>query len=96
MANFGIKVVPGLIIGQKTIPVDTAGCYVPDGRYNHLVSAIMAVTTPQVAVCNHIIACSPRRMGVGIAPAISYAAYICGANKILAMGGVQGVASMTY
>ena len=56
----------------------------------------MTVTTAKVAGCDHIIACSPPRMGVVIAPAIIYAAHICGANKILAMGGVQGVASMTY
>ncbi len=96
VANFEIEVVPGLIAGQKAIPVDTAGCYVPGGRYNHIVSTIMTVTTAKVAGCNHIIACSPPRVGVGIAPAIIYAANICGANKILAMGGVHDVASMTY
>ena len=44
----------------------------------------------------HITACSPPRPGVGVAPAIVYAAHICGADKILAMGGVQGVAAMTF
>ena len=96
VANFEVEVVPGLIAGQKAIPVDTAGCYIPGGRYNHIASAIMTVTTAKVAGCNNIIACSPPRAGVGIAPAIIYAAHICGADKILAMGGVQGVASMTY
>ena len=96
VANFEVEVVPGLIAGQKAIPVDTAACYIPGGRYNHIASAIMTVTTAKVAGCNNIIACSPPRAGVGIAPAIIYAAHICGADKILAMGGVQGVASMTY
>lgn len=96
VANFEIEVVPGLIAGQKAIPVDTAGCYVPGGRYSHIASAIMTVTTAKVAGCNNIVACSPPRPGVGIAPAIIYAAHICGADKILAMGGVQGVAAMTF
>ena len=91
-----LEVVPGLIAGQKTIPVNAAGCYVPGGRYSHIASAIMTVTTAKVAGCNHIVACSPPRPDVGIAPAIVYAAHICGADTILAMGGVQGVAAMTY
>jgi sulfopropanediol 3-dehydrogenase len=69
---------------------------VPGGRYSHIASAIMTVTTAKVAGCNIIVACSPPRPGVGIAPAIVYAAHICGADKILAMGGVQGVAAMTF
>ena len=96
VANFEVEVVPGLIAGQKAIPVDAAGCYVPGGRYSHIASAIMTVTTAKVAGCNHITACSPPRPGVGIAPAIIYAAHVCGADKIMAMGGVQGVAAMTF
>jgi len=96
MQDIEVEVVPGLIAGQKMIPVDAAGCYVPGGRYSHIASAIMTVTTAKVAGCKHIVACSPPRPGVGIAPAIIYAAHICGADKIMAMGGVQGVAAMTF
>ena len=90
------EITPGFVTGQKAIPVDAAGCYVPGGRYSHIASAIMTVTTANVAGCKHITACSPPRPGVGVAPAIVYAAHICGADKILAMGGVQGVAAMTF
>ncbi len=90
------EIQPGLIAGQKIIPVDTAGCYVPGGRYSHIASAIMTVTTAKVAGCKQIVACSPPRPGVGINPAIIYAAHISGADKILAMGGVQGVAAMAF
>ena len=90
------EVVPGLIVGQKAIPVDAAGCYVPGGRYSHIASAIMTVTTAKVAGCNHIMATSPPRPGVGVAPAIIYAAHICGADTIMALGGVQGIAAMTF
>ena len=91
-----IEIVPGLIAGQKTIPVDAAGCYIPGGRYSHIASAIMTVTTAKVAGCRHITACSPPRPDIGIAPAIIYAADLCGADSILAMGGVQGIAAMTF
>ena len=91
-----MEIVPGLIAGQRLIPVSSAGCYVPGGRYSHIASAIMTVTTAKVAGVSHITACSPPRPGVGIAPAIVYAAHHCGADSILAMGGVQGVASMAF
>ena len=90
------EVTPGFIAGQKLIPVDAVGCYIPGGRYSHIASAIMTVTTAKVAGCHHITACSPPRPNEGIAPAIIYAAHLCGADKIMAMGGVQGVAAMTF
>jgi len=96
MHDIEVEVVPGLTAGQKMIPVDAAGCYVPGGRYSHIASAIMTVTTAKVAGCSHIVACSPPRPDVGIAPAIVYAAHVCGADKIMAMGGVQGIAAMTF
>ena len=96
LLDMEIEIVPGLMAGQKTIPVDAAGCYIPGGRYSHIASAIMTVTTAKVAGCNHIMACSPPRADQGIAPAIVYAADLCGADHILAMGGVQAVASMTF
>ena len=96
LKNTEIEIHPGFVTGQKVIPVDAAGCYVPGGRYSHIASAIMTVTTAKVAGCKFITACSPPKPNVGVAPAIIYAAHICGADQIMAMGGVQGVASMTY
>lgn len=96
VADMEYEVVPGLTAGQKAIPVEAAGCYIPGGRYSHVASAIMTVTTAKVAGCAHITAASPPRPGVGVSPAIIYAAHICGADQILAMGGVQGIAAMTF
>ena len=96
VSDIEYEIVPGMIAGQKAIPVDAAGCYVPGGRYSHIASAIMTVTTAKVAGCSHITATSPPRPGVGVAPAIVYAAHICGADTIMALGGVQGVAAMTF
>ena len=95
IANTQTEIQPGLIAGQKAIPCRSAGCYVPGGRYSHVASAIMTVTTAKVAGVHHITACSPPRED-GVAPAIIYAAHLCGADKILSMGGVQGVAAMTF
>jgi len=94
VTDCAIEILPGLMAGQKQIPVSAAGCYVPGGRYSHIASAIMTITTAKVAGVPHIAACSPPRPGVGIPPAIIYAMELCGADVILQMGGVQGVAAM--
>ncbi|MEL6282132.1 MAG: histidinol dehydrogenase [Pseudomonadota bacterium] len=91
-----VEILPGLMAGQKAIPCRAAGCYAPGGRYSHIASALMTVTTAKVAGCGHITACSPPRPGVGIAPAIIYTADLCGADNILALGGVQGIAAMAF
>lgn len=91
-----VELRPGLIAGQKAIPCQAAGCYAPGGRYSHIASALMTVTTAKVAGCGHITACSPPRPETGIAPAIIYTADLCGADSILALGGVQGIAAMAF
>ena len=96
ITDMQMEIRPGLIAGQKAIPCQAAGCYAPGGRYSHIASALMTVTTAKVAGCGHITACSPPRPGVGIAPAIVYTADLCGADTILALGGVQGIAAMAF
>lgn len=91
-----VEIIPGLIAGQKAIPVQAAGCYAPGGRYAHVASALMTVTTAKVAGCEEIVACSPPRPDGGIHPAIVYTAHLCGADKIVALGGVQGIAAMAF
>lgn len=94
LSDFSIEILPGLTAGQKQIPVSAAGCYVPGGRYSHVASAIMTITTAKTAGVPHIAACSPPRPGIGIHPAILFAMDLCGADVILNLGGVQGVAAM--
>ncbi len=91
-----VEITPGTFAGQKAIPCRAAGCYTPGGRYSHVASALMTVTTAKVAGCGHIAACSPPRPDTGIAPAIVYSADLCGADTILALGGVQGIAAMAF
>lgn len=91
-----VEVIPGLLAGQRQIPVGAAGCYVPGGRYSHIASAIMTVTTAKVAGVSHIAACSPPRPDVGIPPVVLFTMQLCGADAILNLGGVQGVAAMTF
>ena len=89
-----VEILPGLRAGQRQIPVSAAGCYVPGGRYSHVASAIMTITTAKVAGVPHVAACAPPRPGIGIPPAIVFTMDLCGADTILNLGGVQGVAAM--
>ncbi|MSP10437.1 MAG: histidinol dehydrogenase [Pelagibacteraceae bacterium] len=93
--DFEIELSDGLFAGQKLIPVNTAGCYVPAGRYAHIASAVMSVTTAKVAGVKNIIVCSSPKPNVGVHPSIIYTADLCGANSILNLGGVQAIAAMT-
>ena len=96
LIDFETELSPGLWAGQRQIPMQAAGCYIPGGRYAHVASAIMSVATAKAAGVEHVIACSPPKPGVGPHPGILYAANLCGADTILALGGVQGIAAMAF
>ena len=93
--DFEVELSDGLFAGQKLIPVNTAGCYVPAGRYAHIASAVMSVTTAKVAGVKNIIVASSPKPDVGVHPSIVYTADLCGADSILNLGGVQAIAAMT-
>ena len=93
--DFEVELSKGLFAGQKLIPVNTAGCYVPAGRYAHIASAVMSVTTAKVAGVKNILVCSSPKPGVGVHPTIVYTADLCGAGVIMNLGGVQAIAAMT-
>ena len=95
ISEFEIETEPGVRLGQRIVPVDCAGCYVPGGRYAHAASAIMSIATAKVAGVPFIVAASPPR-GQSIAPAVAYAMDLAGADLILEMGGVHAVASLAF
>lgn len=69
----------------------------PGGRFAHIASALMTVTTAKVAGVQHITACSPPRGAAGEVPAaILYALDLAGADMVLTLGGVQAVAAMAF
>jgi len=96
LLEFEVELIDGLIAGQKLIPVNTAGCYVPGGRYAHAASAIMSICTAKVAGVPNIVATSPGHSDAGVNPAILHTMKLCGADTVLALGGVQGIAAMAY
>lgn len=95
LREFEIETLPGVRLGQRILPMEVAGCYVPGGRFAHACSALMSVATAKAAGVKTIIACSPPR-GDSIDPALAYALSVAGADIILEMGGVQAIATMAF
>jgi sulfopropanediol 3-dehydrogenase len=94
--EFAVEVQPGLIAGQRLVPVNVAGCYVPTGRYAHIASAYMSIATAKAAGVPTVIACSTPYQGGGIHSLVLYAMKVAGADTVLTLGGVQAIAALAY
>jgi sulfopropanediol 3-dehydrogenase len=88
-----VETLPGVVLGHKNLPVNSAGCYVPGGKYPLLASAHMSVITAKVAGVPRVITCAPPFNGKP-APAIVAAQVMAGADEIYALGGIQAVGAM--
>ena len=93
LRDFEIETIPGVHLGQKNIPVNSVGCYVPGGRYPMVASAHMSVLTARVAGVKRVIACTPPHEGKPPAATIA-AMVLAGADEIYVLGGIQAVAAM--
>ncbi|MGE5089248.1 MAG: histidinol dehydrogenase [Candidatus Levyibacteriota bacterium] len=92
--EFAVEISPGLVAGQRLVPVNVAGCYVPTGRYAHIASAYMSIATAKAAGVPTVVACSTPYRGEGIHPQVLYAMKVAGADIIMTLGGVQAIAAM--
>jgi sulfopropanediol 3-dehydrogenase len=94
--EFSVELHPGVIAGQRVIPVNVVGCYAPAGRYAHVASAYMTVATAKAAGVKTVVAASSPYRGGGMHPYVLYAFRAAGADIILTLGGVQAIASLAY
>jgi len=93
LTDFEIETMPGVILGQKNIPINAAGAYIPGGRYPLTASAHMTIVTAKVAGVQRVAACTPPIRGV--IPAATIAAMsMAGADEIYVLGGVQAVVAL--
>ena len=94
--DFSVELAPGLMAGQKLVPCNVAGCYVPTGRYAHIASAYMSIATAKAAGVKTVVACSTPFRGEGIHPHVLYAMKVAGADVVMTLGGVQAIAAMGF
>ena len=96
LRSFETETEPGIVLGQKMIPVERVGCYVPGGKFPLVASAIMSVGTAKAAGVSHVVACAPPRDAKGMYPYTLYALHRAGADEIYNLGGAQAMAAMAY
>ncbi len=93
MADVEVETLPGVFLGQRHLPVQAVGAYVPGGKYPLTASAHMTIVTAKVAGVPRVVACTPPIRGE--IPAATVAAmHLAGADEIWILGGVQAVAAM--
>jgi sulfopropanediol 3-dehydrogenase len=96
LVDFEAETLPGVFLGQKQVPIATAGAYAPAGRVPMLASSFMTVLTAKAAGVDRVIACSPPRGGQGIHAPTLHAIHTSGADEIYSLGGVQALAAMAF
>ncbi|MFD5248152.1 histidinol dehydrogenase [Amycolatopsis sp. NPDC058340] len=96
LVDFEDEVIPGVVCGQKYVPVTNVGAYLPAGRFPLLAGAFMTVGVARVAGVPNVVTCTPPSREGRAHPAVLYAAHVSGAEKIYSVGGVQALASMAF
>ena len=96
LQDFEEEVLPGLVCGQRFVPVQNVGAYLPAGRFPLLASAFMTVGVADVAGVPAIVSCTPPSLDGEPHPAVLYAAWVSGARKVHPLGGVQALAAMAF
>jgi len=86
----------GIVTGQKVIPVDRAGLYVPGGTAAYPSTVLMNAIPARIAGCRQVVIVTPPGSDGKINPAILAAANIAGVDKIFKLGGAQAVAALAY
>jgi histidinol dehydrogenase len=87
---------PGIKLGQRITPLETAGAYVPGGRATYPSTALMTVIPAKVAGVKKVIICTPPKPDGTVDPLTLAAAHIAGADRVFRVGGVQAIAAMAY
>ena len=94
--SFIINDEPGIVMGQKVIPVDRAGLYVPGGTASYPSTVLMDVIPAKIAGVKEVILTTPPGRDGKINPAILAAASIAGADRIVKAGGAQAIAALAF
>ena len=86
----------GIRLGQRVVPVETAGVYVPGGRHPLVASPAMTIVPAAVAGVDRIVACAPPQADGTVQPAQLYAMQQAGVDEVYCIGGAQAIAAMAY
>ncbi len=96
LEGFEVEVEPGITLGQRVLPIASAGVYIPGGRHPLVASPAMAIVPAVVAGVERIVACAPPQSDGVLHPSQLYAMVEAGADEIYCIGGAQAIAAMAY
>ena len=96
LVDFEAETLPGIMLGQKHIPVQNVGAYSPGGRYPLIASAVMTVKVAKVAGVPRVMCAAPPRDERGMHRPQLWAMHKSGADEIFCIGGVQALAGMAF
>lgn len=94
--SFIINDEDGIVIGQKIIPVDRAGLYVPGGTAAYPSTVLMDAIPAKIAGCREVVMVTPPTKDGKVNPVILAAAHIAGIDRIFKVGGAQAIAALAY
>lgn len=91
-----VETSPGVICCQKPVAIQKVGLYIPGGNAPLFSTVLMLAIPAAVAGCKDVILCTPTDKSGKVAPAVVYAATLCGVSHIYKTGGAQAIAAMAY
>ena len=87
---------PGVVMGQKVLPIENVGLYVPGGRAAYPSTVLMDSIPAKIAGCRQLIMVTPPQRNGKVDPAILAAASIAGVDRVFRIGGAQAIAALAY
>ncbi|WP_053849453.1 histidinol dehydrogenase [Streptomyces sp. NRRL B-24085] len=96
LSDFEEEIAPGLVVGQRYVPVGAVGAYLPAGRFPLTASAFMTVGVAKAAGVPTVVGCTPPQPDGRANDAVTYAAHLSGIDHLYVLGGVQALAAMAF
>ena len=95
-ARVEVETLPGVRCVRRSLPIERVGLYIPGGSAPLFSTLLMLAIPAKIAGCREIVLCTPAGRDGKVAPAVLYAASVCGVDKIYSLGGAQAIAAMAF
>ncbi|MBO4417119.1 MAG: histidinol dehydrogenase [Bacteroidales bacterium] len=95
-AQVEVETLPGVRCVRRSLPIERVGLYIPGGSAPLFSTLLMLAIPAKIAGCREIVLCTPAGRDGKVAPAVLYAASVCGVDTIYSLGGAQAIAAMAF
>ena len=91
-----VETMPGVTCWRKSVPINTAGLYIPGGNAPLFSTLLMLAVPARIAGCEQLVVCTPCNKNGAVDPTILYTARLMGIDTVFTVGGAQAIAAMTF